>query len=62
MLELSHNRPILLTAIDAEEKLRGFMPLLDKMVKDCLVIMSEVDVIKYTHDYLETERRLEARP
>lgn len=62
MLERSHNRPILLSAIDAEEKLRGFLPLLDKMVKDCLVIMSEVDVIKYTHDYLETERRLEVRP
>jgi PII-like signaling protein len=62
VLELSHNRPMVLTVIDAEEKLRGFLPLLDKMVKDCLVVMSEVDVVKYTHDYLETERRLEARP
>ncbi len=62
MLELSHNRPMVLNVIDAEEKLRAFLPLLDKMVKDCLVVMSEVDVVKYTHDYLETERRLEGRP
>jgi PII-like signaling protein len=62
MLELSPNRPMVLTVIDTEEKLRGFLPLLDKMVKDCLVVMSEVDVVKYTHDYLETERRLEVRP
>ena len=51
MLELSHNRPMVLTVIDAEEKLRGFLPLLDKMVKDCLVVMSDADVVKYTHDY-----------
>ncbi len=53
---------MVLTVIDAEEKLRGFLSLLEKMVKDCLVVMSEVEVVKYTHDYLETERRLEARP
>jgi PII-like signaling protein len=62
MLELSHNRPMVLTVIDAEEKLLGFLPLLDKMVKDCLVVMSDADVVKYTHDYVETERRQEARP
>ena len=62
MLELSHNRPMVLIVIDAEEKLRGFLPLLDKMVKDCLVVMSDADVVKYTHDYVESERRQEARP
>jgi PII-like signaling protein len=62
ILELSHNRPMVLNVIDAEEKLRGFLPLLDKMVKDCLVVLSDADVVKYTHDYVESERRLEARP
>jgi PII-like signaling protein len=62
MLELSSNRPMVLNVIDTEEKLRGFLPLLAKMVEDCLVLMSDVDVVKYTHDYLETERRQEARP
>jgi PII-like signaling protein len=61
MLELSPNRPMMLSAIDTEEKLRGLTPLLDKMIKDGMVIMSDADVMKYTHDYVEAERRQEAR-
>jgi PII-like signaling protein len=60
-LSLSHDRPILLSIVDAEEKLRAFMPVLDRMVQQGLVVLSEVDVIKYTHDYKQTERRQETR-
>lgn len=61
-LSLSHDRPILLSIVDTEEKLRAFMPVLDQMVQQGLVVLSDVDVIKYTHDYKDAERREEARP
>jgi PII-like signaling protein len=61
-LSLSHDRPILLTIIDTEEKLRAFMPVLDEMVQQGLVVLSDVDVIKYTHDFEATDRRQETRP
>ena len=32
-LNLSHDAPILLTVVDAEDKLRAFLPVLDQMVK-----------------------------
>jgi PII-like signaling protein len=56
-LSLSHDAPILLSVVDTEEKLRAFFPVLDQMVQQGLVAMSDVEVIKYTHDYLKAERR-----
>ena len=60
-LSLSHDRPILLSIVDNEEKLRAFMPVLDQMVQQGLVVLSEVDVINYTHNYEKSERRQESR-
>jgi PII-like signaling protein len=60
-LSLSHDRPILLSVVDTEEKLRAFLPILDDMVQQGLVVFSDVDIIKYTHNYPEEERRKVAR-
>lgn len=60
-LSLSHDRPILLSIVDTEEKLKGFMPILDEMVQQGLVVLSDVDVIKYSHNYEKNERRQETR-
>ena len=60
-LHLSHDAPILLSIVDTEEKLRSFLPILDEMVKQGLVALSDVDIIKYTHDYSKQERRAEER-
>jgi uncharacterized protein len=60
-LSLSHDRPILLSIVDSEEKLRAFMPILDQMVQQGLVVLSDVDVIKYSHDFEKAERRQESR-
>jgi PII-like signaling protein len=49
-LNLSHDRPIMLSIVDTEEKLREFIPVLDDMVKQGLVVLSPVEIIKYTHD------------
>jgi PII-like signaling protein len=48
-LNLSHDAPILLTVVDTEEKLRAFFPVLDQMVKQGLVVLSDAEVIKYSH-------------
>ncbi|MFY9729306.1 MAG: DUF190 domain-containing protein [Candidatus Acidiferrales bacterium] len=61
-LHLSHDRPIMLSVVDTEEKLRAYFPVLDSMVQQGLVVLSDVEVIKYTHDYQEEERRKEGRP
>ncbi len=60
-LTLSHDRPILLSVIESEEKLRAFLPVLDGMVQQGLVVLSNVDIIKYTHDYRGGEKEGEAR-
>jgi PII-like signaling protein len=61
-LSLSHDRPIMLSVVENEEKLRAFLPLLDDMVQQGLVVLSNVDIIKYTHDYRAEEQRKEPRP
>jgi len=58
---LSHDRPVMLSVIETEEKLRKVMPLLDEMVQQGLVVLSDVDIIKYTHDYVAEDRRKEGR-
>jgi len=61
-LHLSHDRPMLLSVVDTEERLRAYMPVLENMVQQGLVVLSDVEIIKYTHDYVTTERRKEPRP
>jgi PII-like signaling protein len=60
-LSLSHDRPILLSIVDTEEKLKAFMPVLDQMVQQGVVVLSDVDIIKYAHNYEKAERRQETR-
>jgi PII-like signaling protein len=51
----------MLAVIDTEAKLAAFTPILDQMLQQGLVVLSDVDVIKYTHDYKGTDRRQEVR-
>jgi PII-like signaling protein len=60
-LSLSHDRPIMLAVIDTEARLASFTPMLNEMLQQGLVVLSDVDVIKYTHDYKTAERRQEGR-
>ena len=52
-LGLSHDRPVMLSAIDDDAKIRGFLPKLEGMVEEGLVVLSEVEVVKYTHRMAE---------
>lgn len=38
-----------IVVIDSEEKINTILPVLDDMVSEGIVVMSEVNVIKYTH-------------
>ncbi len=60
-LHLSHDHPIMLSVVDTEEKLQAYFPILDEMVQQGLVVLSDVDIIKYTHNFSVAERRKEAR-
>jgi PII-like signaling protein len=54
-LNLSHDHPIMLSIVETEEKLRAFIPVLDDMVKQGLVVLSDVDIIKYAHNVKDTK-------
>ena len=60
-MHLSHDRPVMLSVVEAEEKLQAYLPLLDDMVQQGLVVLSDVEVVKYTHNFGTAERRKEAR-
>jgi PII-like signaling protein len=61
-LHLSHDRPVMLSVVDTDEKLRAYFPILDLMVQQGLVVLSDVDVIKHSHNFENVERRKEPRP
>ncbi len=52
-LHLSHDCSIMLSVIDTEEKLKAFLPIVDQMVHEGLVVFSDVDIIKYAHRPVE---------
>jgi PII-like signaling protein len=54
-LHLSHDSSIMLSVVDTEEKLQGFLPIVDQMVLEGLVVLSEVDIIKYAHRATEID-------
>jgi PII-like signaling protein len=54
-LLLSRDCPIMLSVIDSEEKLQSFLPIVEQMVEEGLVVMSEVDIIKYSYRALDTD-------
>ena len=48
-LSFSHDAPVMVSVVDSEDKIQKLLPLLDEMVDEGLIAMSEVEVIKYTH-------------
>ncbi len=41
--------PILITIMDSEDKINKVIPILDELVGEGIVVLSDVNVIKYTH-------------
>lgn len=44
---LAHNAPLMLSVIDTDDHILGFMPILEKMVKEGMAVLSDVDIITY---------------
>jgi PII-like signaling protein len=53
-MNLSHDCSIMVSVVDTEEKLQGFLPIVDQMVSEGLVVLSDVDIIKYAYRGAET--------
>ncbi|WP_114312234.1 DUF190 domain-containing protein [Thermus caldifontis] len=47
VLQLSEDLPVMIEIVDTEEKIRAFLPVLDGMVKEGLVTLEKVEVIRY---------------
>jgi PII-like signaling protein len=54
-LRLSHDSSMMLSVVDTEEKLQSFLPIVDEMVFEGLVVLSDVDIVKYAHRAVELE-------
>ena len=50
ILRLSEDLPIVIEIVDVEEKINNLMPFLDETVKDGLITVEKVNVIKYRHN------------
>ena len=54
-LGLSKDLPIMISVVDTEEKIRLVIPVCDEMVSEGLIVLSDVEIIKYTHSHSPAE-------
>jgi PII-like signaling protein len=47
LLSLSEDLPVAVVIVDGEERVRAFLPQLDKLVTEGLVILDDCEVIRY---------------
>ena len=47
ILSLSDDLPIAIVIVDSDERIQGFLPGLDELITEGLVILDDVEVVKY---------------
>jgi uncharacterized protein len=47
ILRLSHDLPLIIEIVDAQEKIEAFLPELDRMMSSGLVTLEKVEVLQY---------------
>ena len=47
ILSLSEDLPLVVIIVDAEERIRAFLPQLNELIGEVLVILDDVEVIRY---------------
>lgn len=47
LLSMSQDLPVAVIIVDEEQRVRAFLPQLDELVREGLVILDEVEVIRY---------------
>lgn len=50
ILDLSSSLPIIIEAVDTAEQIESVLPVINEMVKEGLITVTNVDVIKYGKD------------
>jgi len=53
ILRLSEDLPLVIEIVDSEEKIRGFLPVLDRMMTSGLVTLEKVQVLQYGSEGLK---------
>jgi uncharacterized protein len=49
ILRLSEDLPLVIEIVDSEEKVQGFLPILDGMMQGGLVTLEKAKVLRYSH-------------
>lgn len=47
LLSLSEDLPVAIVIVDTEERVRGFLSVLDELITEGLVTLDDVEVVKY---------------
>jgi PII-like signaling protein len=47
LLSLSEDLPLVIVIVDARERVDAFLPQLDELISEGLVVVDEVDVVRY---------------
>ncbi|MGE4385022.1 MAG: DUF190 domain-containing protein [Endomicrobiaceae bacterium] len=56
LLQLSEDLPVIVEIVDIEERLNTIIPFLDEVVKEGLITLERVRVIRYRHNSGETSK------
>ncbi|MER3401768.1 MAG: hypothetical protein C4337_00305 [Armatimonadota bacterium] len=48
ILRLSEDLPMVIEIVDSAEKIKSFLPVLDEMVQEGLIVLCDVEVVKYS--------------
>ncbi|WP_046501735.1 DUF190 domain-containing protein [Streptomyces odonnellii] len=57
LLSLSEDLPVAVVIVDAGEKIRAFLPQLDELVREGLVMLDDCEVIRYADRRKDREDR-----
>src|SRR3954470_10503925 len=58
ILRLSLDLPLVVEIVDSEDKVNGFLPVLDEMMKSGLVTLEKVQVLQYGEETIREPTRL----
>lgn len=61
-LGLSRDLPVMITVVESEEMMKALLPLIDSMVTEGLIVLSDVDVVKYEHGSTFVRNASRVRP
>jgi uncharacterized protein len=62
LLSMADDLPVAVVIVDTPERIRGFLPQLDELVTEGLVIVDEVEIIRYVKGAAQTAAPAVAEP